>query len=1465
MGGQSHLPYNGNKGKTGNTPQRMNSNEPPPANRKQDAVADEAESGHMPIVVYLEQETGIDLSIYKPTTMRRRITRRQELSRIADAADYLKLIERDSSERDALLSDLLIGVTGFFRDPEAFEVVHREAISQILSDKHDGDEVRVWVAGCATGEEAYSFAIMLDGAIARTGKRIEFQVCASDAFQAAVDLAAAGAYDKNSMRDLNPESVDQYFVETRGRYQIVERLRQRIMFVQHNLMHDTPFTRVDLVCCRNLLSYLQPHAQKKCLSVLHLSLQPGGFLLLGSSETIGYLRNELDPINKRWRLFRKRRDPPTATNGGELKSPNPSMPGDGGNGSPKSTARPLSDSRLQQAYDALLLNLLPAGFLVDADMRLLHSFGQGGDFLKLQSGRHSDKLPDLIHPDLRAAVIAGVQHCLRIRQTVKYANLSCRNERTGDVKAIDMTVASLGDESKVSPSVVISFDDTDRTTQPLTATIQVDASSAGEGKFSMEQELNFARNNLHAKIEELESSNNQLQSDNAAMTSGSAELRRVNQKLQSVNQELQTVNDEDRRKIAQLQDLNDDVDNLLRSSEVAVLFLNADFSIRRFTPHLAAILGLRPQDVGRDVEDFQSKWMPDELIEKARKALRSRHVAVHEISIPDGRVFETRITAFDSSAISDGVVIHYLDVTLSRQKEDTAIRWASIVESTADCIIALDLDGSITQWNRAATSVYGWTSFDAIGKNFFELVVPREYQSTMAMQIEQVRVDQVASQFDSVRTTKHGKLVDVSVRLSPVVGSRGNSGVSSIERDVTFSRKNAKLRELERQVQFAEFGNESEMDSYQVLARMAIDAIDAHGVWVWKVDGLTQKLNATFSSFGDGEAAWLKASKIDLETLAHRTWGSKKRINKKVADPTPYEVDSSLFTRADVANFRLILKPMMDHHECVGVLGVLVAIDNESRLNPLQSALKMIAASLASHIIEENRLGEILRISKIVENASDLIGSCDAHGNLVFLNRAGRLLCGIGLDDDVRLLNIRSLYPPDQLDEFVTSWLPEAKRVGHWSGETELIDQSNNRIPVSQLITSHRDHSGELRYFSTIGRVIAEQKGVQSRLEELIRKMQSTNDTKTTFLANISHDVRTPMTAVIGMAELLLEQSLDQEQRRMVNAIVESGKYVTTLLNDLLDLSKVEAGQLTITPTDTDLKTLLREIVGALQATADQRGVLLTVDLQNAPEQILQLDAIRVRQITENLLSNAIKYTNEGQIVVTADTDDGFVVIAVEDSGCGIDQSELSNVFDPYVQAAASQMRSRGAGLGLAISRKLAQQMNGSLSVQSTSGVGSCFTLRIPIVPATGQENDFSESHQHYPLDQRPLEGKRIILAEDTRAIQFLVQRILETEGVNVTIVGDGRQLLRTIETAAKPFHLILMDMQMPVMDGYEATRSLRSKHIPTPIVALSASTMPGERRASLEAGCNTFVGKPIDRNQLLAEIYYQLHLSNDS
>ncbi len=620
----------------------------------------------------LNDTWGIDFSHYKPNTVTRRIQRRLSMVGARTLEQYAEKLQKDTEELNSLYRDLLIGVTRFFRDREAFEKLENEVVPNLITNNANEKEIRIWVAGCATGEEAYSLAMIVHEQLEKANSSITAKIFATDVHRASLDFAGAGVYGEESLADVAPDRLDRYFDKKRDGYHVIPELRQLIVFATHNVICDAPFTKLDLITCRNLLIYFQPVAQRKALSLFHFGLKTGGWLFLGPSENPGEILDELDVVDLHWKLYRKRRDV-KLPNDMELPmskgvSPSRTFP------IPAPTvSKGLPDANLVSAYDAMLDRYMPPGILINEKRELLHAFGGAERYLQVKPGRPTSDVLDLFDRELRTAVTGAVQRVLRDKTTVSYSGVRVQ---TGDQEEkLRVSVEPLENpRSRFSQLLIIM--------EPITKpAVEADRTHVGDVDEDMRQmsedridtledELRYSKESLQATIEELETSNEEMQATNEELVAANEELQSTNEELQSVNEELYTVNAEYQRKIAELSELTTDMENLLESTEVGTIFLDRDLNIRKFTPQSGQDFHLLPQDIGRPINNFAHNIMHPELINDLHSVVQSDCRMEKEVQDRQGKWLYLRILPYRTRSKSvEGVVLTLIDITPVKQAQ----------------------------------------------------------------------------------------------------------------------------------------------------------------------------------------------------------------------------------------------------------------------------------------------------------------------------------------------------------------------------------------------------------------------------------------------------------------------------------------------------------------------------------------------------------------------------------------------------------------------------------------------------------------------------------------------------------------------------------------------------------------------------------------------------------------------------
>jgi len=636
--------------------------EGPPVDEKSDSALEK-------VVILLRVQTGHDFSHYKKTTIYRRVERRMGLHQIDKIASYVHFLRENPQEVELLFRELLIGVTNFFRDPEEWENIRKEVIPALLEGRTSNQTLRAWVPACSTGEEAYSLAILFKEVLAKTrpAVNITLQIFATDLDQHAIQKAREGVFPANIAADVPPNLLDRYFIKEERGYRAAKSIREMIIFAPQNLISDPPFTKLDLVSCRNLLIYLTTDLQKKLLPVFHYSLNPGGFLFLGSAETVGNFANLFSPLSGKTRIHR-RLDSPLTPEAFEfpttLFAPKP-----------LEAARPATPvTNLQALADELILrHFSPAAVLTNDKGDILYISGSTGKYLEPAAGKANWNIFVMAREGLRHGLSTAFQQAVRTKVTVTLKNM--RLVTSAGRQAVQITIQSLHGTSPLNGMVVIVFTDTETGPQARrSGPLSKDSALVKELELELErtrQEVQSIREEMQSSQEELKSTNEEMQSANEELQSTNEELTTSKEELQSMNEELHTVNHELEFRLDELSHINNDMKNLLDSTDIATLFVDNNLCVRRFTNETGKITRLIPGDVGRPITDIASALLYPELADDAREVLRTLAKVEKQISSTQtGSWYKVRILPYRTfENLIDGVVITFTDITEYKKLE----------------------------------------------------------------------------------------------------------------------------------------------------------------------------------------------------------------------------------------------------------------------------------------------------------------------------------------------------------------------------------------------------------------------------------------------------------------------------------------------------------------------------------------------------------------------------------------------------------------------------------------------------------------------------------------------------------------------------------------------------------------------------------------------------------------------------
>ena len=744
-----------------------------------------------PILSLLDARTNHNFQCYKKGTLTRRIQRRMGLSRKKTYKDYLILLRKSDAEIQLLLKDLLIGVTAFFRDPESWQILSKRVLHPLISDKAGNEPIRIWLPGCSSGEEAYTMAILIVEIQEKIGNRSPVQIFASDIDEVALERARVGLYPKTISSDIPPKRLKKYFTAEGDRYRANKRIRDMVVFAAQNLISDPPFSKVDIVSCRNLLIYFDANIQKKVISLFHFALSENGYLFLGPSEALSGDKAAFETLDKKWRIFRR-------LGGGNERYGQiglPLMASTGQKGiHPKNyaTSSGKAKSVKEFAHDILLHEYAPASIILNRAYEAIYYYGPVSQYLQVTTGEPTRHIVDMVRDGMKIKVRSALQRAMRENKVVT-AIANMRNK--SDAASVTVTARPLHIPPPNEGLVLLTFEDIIDPIEVDISTLHVTTNQQNSEELKqLEYELTATREDLQSTVEEMETSNEELKASNEEIMSMNEELQSTNEELetskeelQSLNEELITVNSQLQDKVGDLESVNDDLSNLLNSTDIATLFLDRDFNVRRFTPSITHLFRLIPSDVGRHVDDIALRFKQNKLFQHAHKVLKDLQPHEQIVHSEESHDFLCRIIPYRT--VTDrigGLVITFVDIT-DRIANETKLAQAKLALEYDKGILTAVMNGANN--SHLAYLDYNFNFVDVnqvyldycrhshdylMGKNYFLF---NDSQQCKAI-FTQVRDTGVAySAFNQPRIQNPNQPLAVSYwdwTLSPVFNSDGN-------------------------------------------------------------------------------------------------------------------------------------------------------------------------------------------------------------------------------------------------------------------------------------------------------------------------------------------------------------------------------------------------------------------------------------------------------------------------------------------------------------------------------------------------------------------------------------------------------------------------------------------------------------------------------------------------------------------
>ncbi len=1183
------------------------------------------------IVQYLHHKKNVDFSHYKMNTINRRIQRRMGINKSKTLKQYSEFLLADANELDFLYQDLLINVTSFFRDTEAFLLLKSTILPDLLKSKNAGETLRIWVAACATGEEVFSIAMLLCEIIEENKLDVPFQIFASDLSVDAISIARIGEYTTAQVAKVSPKRLERFFTKTRNKYCIAKSIRDVCIFAHHNILNDPPFSRMDFISCRNMLIYLDIMAQNRAMATFHYALNDGGYLLLGKSETLGASAQFFTTIDKKFKFYSRKKNT-TPRSIPNLSSRNSYITMPDKNTSPNLSFKktPLSSSgNLGNAFDAVLLeHHVPASVIINYDLTILQFRGNTTLYLQNSPGKASFNILKMVHIEISFELRNAIHHAIKNKQPVRKMGIEMNRGQSGNtIQIVNIEVIPLTVEGE-EPLLIVIF----TSQQPM---------ESDEDPINEKQKTSLAKDRRIKKLEE------ELAAARADMGILTQDQEAANEELQSANEEIVSSNEE-------LQSLNEELET--------------------------------------------SKEEIESTNEELTTSNQELHVRIQQVE------------------------------ELNNYNE-------AILSTVHETVLILDKSYKIISANKSFYKTFKVTAEESIGKSLYKLGNNQWNIKGLRELLEEI-------------IPKNNSFYDYEVEhVFPTIGTK------------------------------------------------------------------TMVLNAHRTVQQSNNEELIVLTIVDITEV--RRLAIELQIKEKKALEKQLEIEKKALKDIEDSNKRYNLMLMQSPFAIAILKGkdMIVTLANDS--------IKQIWGK--GDAVEGKPFLEILPeikdtiFPKLLDEVYTTGIPFEGYEILAPLVRRGRLEDGY----------FNFIYQPyREADESISGITIIAYEVSdHHNVKEELI--------ASKSIAEHKTQ-------------IAEQ--------ALKFKQQ--------FLSNMSHEIRTPMNAIVGFTNVILKTKLDQNQKEYVFAIKQAGDSLITLINDILDLSKVDAGKMSFNKNPFSIEESISDIYKLFELKCRENNLAFTKDYDTSIPKTVLGDAVRLRQIILNLVSNAIKFTSHGKVnigisIAKEDTKEITIKFTVSDTGIGIAQNKLGHIFNNFEQASNEITKQYGGtGLGLSIVKQLVELQGGSLFVESKEGEGSTFGFLM----------DFSKTIETTPQEtpfiikpESKAQKIKVLVAEDIPLNQMLIKIILEDFGFECDIAENGKLVLQKLQE--KEYDIILMDIQMPEMNGFEATDYIRNTmNSQIPIIALTADVTSVDIEKSKKVGMNDYISKPIDEKILYSKIIEQIN-----
>lgn len=1476
-----------------------------------------------------------DFERYKHSTLLRRVQRRMGLLGLSDLDEYVHLLKDRPLEVETLAQDLLICVTSFFRNPDAWAALKRDVLELLVQDRPKGEPLRIWVPGCATGEEAYTMAMLITEVIGDR-RDVRAQIFATDISNHALKAARAATYPDSVVSSLTPERLRKFFVRDGDSLRVTKSIREMVVFAAHDLKGDPPFFRLDLISCRNLLIYLEREAQTHILQQFHFALNPGGYLFLGSSETASRYEEGFDVVDPHARIYRRVGEGPR---GGLMIRDSLS-----------NYSRRLRPPRLSQTTAPSLRELAAQVFwqqsksvvlLLNDKLQPVYVGGSTEPFLQIPEGEQRYTVYELLR--------SGIQLKLRVAIQALENESEARFDRATVRQADDSTILARGLVRKVNLEgqsgelIYVQLEEQPSFESAHESIAEIPADSGQEKLVrDLERELMETREELSHTIEQLEQANEELRaaneeamSVNEELQSGAEELEASREELQSLNEELTTLNAQLEEKLRELENANNDLANLIASTRIAVVFLDTEFRIRNFTPEAVELFHLIRTDIGRPISDLVHKFTDEHFLEDAREVLKTLTPIQREVPSEDQRLFIRRLLPYRTHDNRiEGVVATFQDITSRKLIEEELAAQREQLRLVTDAMPALiayiDRDeryrfanAQYEQWfDIPVAEVIGQSIREVLGSAVYEKIRPSvqralageyvfwegelpyahgspryvhvEYIPNVApsgdvlgyyaliqdvterqhaeeivrqSELEFRTIFELAGSGKAQADPTTGQFLRVNRRFCQITGYEAEELLQKSYSDITHPEDRERDQEqFERVLQ----GDMVHWTSERRFIRKTGEAIwalvtgtvvrDSQGqpkYTIATIQDVDARHKAEDALLGSEQrlqfalrTAKMGAWEIDLET-GHNTWDELIPALFAVPPEQAAEASQRWLDYVEPEDRDRILQTFAEASQQGGpdyeidfrvrrADGKLRWFSSRGVVQDTEHGRRMVG--VLQDISERREAEQALREGEerfrlLADNIAQLAWMANADGWIFWYNRRWFEYTGTTLEE-MQGWGWQAVHHPDHVEPVTVKFKSHMDSGQPWEDTFPLRGQDGNyRWFLSRAIPIRDEQGHVLRWFGTNTDVTD-----QMELEQALKEADSRKDE---FLAMLAHELRNPLAPIRSGIDLLMMNPADMGEP--LNIMDEQLRHMVRLVDDLLDVSRITRGTIELRWEAVSLQDVLKQAIDTSRPAIAANHLELSVEL---PDETIWLNAdlVRLVQVFDNLLTNAVRYSKpHGRITVTARQEGDVVRVSVRDTGIGIDAELLPKIFDLFTQASRSPDREKGGlGIGLTIVKNLVELHLGTVFVASPGeGQGSEFTVMLPI----GEPPEEQEPEESLPSTATT---RRILVVDDSRGIRHLLTRLLQNLGYqDVETACDGNEALAKV--AEFEPDVVLLDIGLPEMDGFEVARRLRSAESSKRIliVAISGYGQDRDREKSRAAGFDLHLVKPVGIHQL--------------